>query len=73
MGADERAAIMGLIVGAVGRRGLTMVFTEHDMDTVFAHAQRIVVLDRGAVVADGSPQSVRADERVQEIYLGSSA
>jgi branched-chain amino acid transport system ATP-binding protein len=73
MGADERAAIMGLIVSAVGRRGLTMVFTEHDMDTVFAHAQRIVVLDRGAVVADGSPQSVRADERVQEIYLGSSA
>jgi branched-chain amino acid transport system ATP-binding protein len=73
MGAEERAAIMELIVGAVGRRGLTMVFTEHDMDTVFAHAQRIVVLDRGAVVADGSPQDVRGDERVQEIYLGSAA
>jgi branched-chain amino acid transport system ATP-binding protein len=73
MGADERAAIMELIVDAVGRRGLTMVFTEHDMDTVFAHARRIIVLDRGAVVADGSPQNVRADERVQEIYLGSAA
>jgi branched-chain amino acid transport system ATP-binding protein len=73
MGTDERAAIMELIVGAVGRRGLTMVFCEHDMETVFAHARRIVVLDRGAVVADGSPQSVRADERVQEIYLGSAA
>jgi branched-chain amino acid transport system ATP-binding protein len=73
MGTDERAAIMELIVGAVGRRGLTMVFCEHDMDTVFAHARRIVVLDRGAVVADGSPQAVRADERVQEIYLGSAA
>jgi branched-chain amino acid transport system ATP-binding protein len=72
MGADERAAIMELIMGAVARRGLTMVFTEHDMDTVFAHAERIVVLDRGAVVADGSPQDVRADERVQEIYLGSA-
>jgi branched-chain amino acid transport system ATP-binding protein len=72
MGAEERVAIMELIVGAVGRRGLTMVFSEHDMDTVFAHARRIVVLDRGAVVADGSPQAVRADERVQEIYLGSA-
>jgi branched-chain amino acid transport system ATP-binding protein len=73
MGAEERAAIMELIVGAVGRRGLTMVFTEHDMDTVFAHARRIVVLDRGTVVADDSPQAVRADERVREIYLGSAA
>lgn len=73
MGAQERAAIMELIVGAVGKRGLTMVFSEHDMETVFANARRIVVLDRGAVVADGSPQAVRADERVQEIYLGSAA
>jgi branched-chain amino acid transport system ATP-binding protein len=72
MGAQERAAIMELIVGAIGRRGLTMVFSEHDMDTVFAHARRIVVLDRGTVIADGSPQEVRADERVQEIYLGSA-
>jgi branched-chain amino acid transport system ATP-binding protein len=72
MGTDERAAIMELIVGAVGRRGLTMVFTEHDMDTVFAHARRIVVLDRGAVVADGRAETVRADARVQEIYLGSA-
>ncbi len=72
MGAEERIAIMELIVGAVGRRGLTMVFSEHDMDTVFAHARRIVVLDRGTIAADGSPAAVRADERVQEIYLGSA-
>jgi branched-chain amino acid transport system ATP-binding protein len=72
MGTDERAAIMELIVAAAGRRGLTTVFTEHDVHTVFAHAQRIVVLDRGEVLADGSPEEVRADERVQEVYLGSA-
>ena len=47
MGAEERAAIMELVVDAVARRGLTMVFTEHDMDTVFAYARRVVVMDRG--------------------------
>lgn len=72
MGQDERAAIMELIVGAVERRGVTMVFTEHDMDTVFAHAQRIVVMDRGKPIADGAPQSVREDARVKQVYLGAA-
>ncbi len=70
MGQEERAAIMELIVGAVGRRGATMVFTEHDMDTVFAHASRIVVMDRGRPIADGAPAAVREDERVKQVYLG---
>ncbi|HYM45744.1 MAG TPA: ABC transporter ATP-binding protein, partial [Solirubrobacteraceae bacterium] len=70
MGQQERVAIMELIVGAVERRGLTMVFTEHDMDTVFAHAKRIVVMDRGRPIADGPPEAVREDARVREVYLG---
>jgi branched-chain amino acid transport system ATP-binding protein len=70
MGLRERAAIMELIVGAAGRRGVTMVFTEHDMDTVFAHAQRVVVMDRGKPIADGTPRAVREDERVKQVYLG---
>jgi branched-chain amino acid transport system ATP-binding protein len=70
MGREERAAIMELIVGAVAGRGLTMVFSEHDVDTVFAYARRVVVMDRGRPIADGTPEAVREDERVRRVYLG---
>lgn len=73
MGRQERRAIMELVVGAVARRGLTMVFTEHDMDTVFAYARRVVVMDRGKAIADGTPEVVRRDERVRRVYLGGGA
>ena len=43
------------------------------MDVVFAHADRIIVLDRGRLIAEGTPREVRDDPRVQEIYLGSGA
>ncbi len=71
MGVGERAQIMELVMAAVGRRALTMLFTEHDMETVFAHAKRVVVMDRGVLIADGPPQAVRRDRHVQQIYLGS--
>jgi branched-chain amino acid transport system ATP-binding protein len=70
MGREERAAIMEMVVDAVARRGLTMVFTEHDVDTVFVYAKRVVVMDRGRSIADGSPEAVRGDERVRQVYLG---
>ncbi|MGH2911397.1 MAG: ABC transporter ATP-binding protein [Solirubrobacteraceae bacterium] len=70
MGVGERATIMKQVMAAVERRGLTMVFCEHDMETVFAYAQRVVVMDRGTLVADGPPESVRVDPLVQEVYLG---
>jgi branched-chain amino acid transport system ATP-binding protein len=70
MGVGERATIMELVMAAVERRGLTMVFCEHDMETVFARAQRVVVMDRGTLIADGPPDLVRADPLVQEVYLG---
>ena len=70
MGGEERAEIMELVVGVIARRGLTMVFTEHDMDTVFAYAQRVVVMDRGKPIADGTLEAVRSDERVRRVYLG---
>ena len=48
-----------------------MLFTEHDMDVVFAHADRIIVLDRGRLIAAGKPSDVRANPEVQQVYLGS--
>jgi branched-chain amino acid transport system ATP-binding protein len=48
-----------------------VLFTEHDMDVVFAHADRIIVLNRGRMIASGRPEAVRADKAVQEVYLGS--
>jgi branched-chain amino acid transport system ATP-binding protein len=71
MGREEREAIMELVVGVAARRGLTVVFTEHDMDAVFAYARRVVVLDRGKPIADGTPEAMRGDARVRRVYLGS--
>jgi len=49
---------------------VTTVIVEHDLDAVFAIAERITVLDHGTVIAEGTPEQVRADQRVQEVYLG---
>jgi len=70
MGVEERSTIMALVMEAVRRRRLTLVFCEHDMETVFAHASRVVVMDRGRILIDGSPEQVRRNPHVQEIYLG---
>jgi ABC-type branched-subunit amino acid transport system ATPase component len=70
MASEDRASVMQLLAEIVRRRELTMVFTEHDMDTVFAHAERLVVMERGRKLAEGAPETVRKDERVREVYLG---
>ena len=51
-------------------RELTLLIIEHDMDTVFALADRITVLDHGQVIADGAPADVRGDPQVRAVYLG---
>ena len=51
---------------------VTLLLVEHDLDVVFAVADRISVLDHGVLIADGTPAQIRADHRVQEVYLGRS-
>ena len=70
MAPAERGALMALASGIARRRGLAVLFTEHDMDVVFRVADRIMVLHQGRVIADGAPAEVRADPLVQRVYLG---
>lgn len=72
MAPGERVELMGLTAGIVRERGIAVLFTEHDMDVVFAHADRIIVLNRGQLIAEGVPDTVRANARVRELYLGES-
>jgi branched-chain amino acid transport system ATP-binding protein len=51
-------------------QGLTLVFTEHDMDIVFGISEKIVVLQQGSVIADGTPAEIKANPLVRKAYLG---
>jgi branched-chain amino acid transport system ATP-binding protein len=70
MAATERLTLMALVARLARARRLSVLFTEHDMDVVFGHADRVLVLDRGRVIADGPLAAVRADPRVRAVYLG---
>jgi branched-chain amino acid transport system ATP-binding protein len=70
MAPRERAALMELTRRIARERRIGVLFTEHDMLAVFAHADRILVLVRGEIVAAGTPEEVRANPRVREVYLG---
>jgi branched-chain amino acid transport system ATP-binding protein len=71
MAPRERSALMSLTKTLVRERNLGVLFTEHSMDVVFAHADRILVLARGQLIAAGSPAEIRDDARVREVYFGS--
>ena len=71
MAPRERVALMELAARLARAQKIAVLFTEHDMDVVFSQADRIVVLDRGRVIAGGLPAEVRANPDVQAVYLGS--
>jgi len=73
MAPAERGALMALTRRIGRERRLTVLFTEHDMDVVFAISDRIMVLHQGRVIAEGAPAEVRADPQVQRVYLGEDA
>ncbi len=70
MSAQETRESIHLIERIARERGLTLLFTEHDMEVVFAIAHRITVLHQGEVIADGTPEEVRAHAEVRRVYLG---
>ena len=65
----ERADMMAL-VRKVATQGVTVLYTEHNMDAVFGVADRVLVLMQGRLVADGQPEAVAQDPQVRERYLG---
>jgi branched-chain amino acid transport system ATP-binding protein len=71
MAPKERNNLMALTKDLVLDRGMAVLFTEHSMDVVFAYADRMIVLARGRLIAEGQPLAVRDDPKVQEVYFGS--
>ena len=70
MSAGETHESIALLERIAKERGLTLLFTEHDMAVVFSIAQKIAVMHQGRIIADGSPAAVRADPGVRRVYLG---
>jgi branched-chain amino acid transport system ATP-binding protein len=70
MSAKETQHTIGLIGRIAQGKGLTLLFTEHDMDVVFSIAQRIMVLHQGQLIAEGKPDEIRNNPDVHRIYLG---
>jgi branched-chain amino acid transport system ATP-binding protein len=70
MAPRERNELIALVKRLVVERGISVLFTEHSMDVVFAYADRIIVLARGVLIADGNAEAIRDNAQVQQVYLG---
>lgn len=67
----ERTELVALVKALVVERGISVLFTEHSMDVVFAFADRIMVMARGRLIAEGDANAIRRDKLVREVYFGS--
>ncbi len=70
MSLSDRLPLIDLIRRLVAEAGLTAVIIEHDMDIVFSVAERVLVMHRGRLIADGTPAAIAADDTVRRVYLG---
>jgi len=66
----EKAPIMDIVTSIVRSGGITAVIIEHDMDVVFRYSDRIVAMHQGRILADGTPDEIRANEDVTTTLLG---
>jgi len=66
----ESRETVALLKKISSEQGLTLVFTEHDMDNVFGISEKITVLQTGMVIADGAPAEIKANPEVRKAYLG---
>ena len=71
MSAEESRYTTTLIKEISRKTGVTILFTEHDLDMVFFMSDRIIVMAQGQVICDGNEECVRSDKKVREAYLGS--
>jgi len=70
MAPRERNDLIKLVKQLVIERGISVLFTEHSMDVVFSYADRIIVLARGRLIADGDAAAIRDNAKVREVYFG---
>jgi branched-chain amino acid transport system ATP-binding protein len=70
MAPRERNELIALVKRLVVERNISVLFTEHSMDVVFAFADRIIVLARGRLIADGDAASIRDNAQVRDVYFG---
>ena len=61
---------IAVLRGIAREKGLTLLFTEHDMAVVFSISERILVLHQGEIICEGEPEDVRRNPDVQRAYLG---
>lgn len=70
MSPDERHAMMGVVQDICRQEDVSILYTEHDMQAVFDYANRILVMDKGRLIANGGPELIRKSRAVQNAYLG---